>query len=515
MLIRCCCLTIVHVAESGDLMLKRKAYDRLLEWKARPGHKPLLLRGQRNVGKTTVLREFAKTYPNSAYVDLSADRRIREDFGRSTDVDKILESLSVRDASFEPVPGETLIVLDEVQSCPPARSSLKRFCEDGRFDVVASDSLPDAPLRGDLAGDRATDLIPVGYEEHMRMYGMDFEEFLWAKGYSDRVIGMIRGHIRDRTPMTESLLHSTTESFAEFMMVGGMPEVVSAYAGGAGLPQVMRVLDGIAGSVRDDVYRYAPEPECPRIMRAIESIPHQLSEPNKRFTYSRIEDDCRSREGLRRYGGSILWIEGSGIGNMCHHLRDVSTPLRISADPDRFKVYMSDTGMLLHMMDDDRRAALNALRNGDISFDQGALAENAVAECFMKAGVPRYYHIDRRSPGRMELDFVVRMGTDVAAVEVRTGRDRTAPSLTNALGDPRFRRHLTFGRSNISVDGDGVEHYPLFAAAFVRDMWEEDDWMSGFGSGSRPPEVRGVRTSLTGRREPVPCRHCYISGDPA
>ncbi len=457
-------------------MLRRKIYDRLLEWKSKPGHKPLLLRGQRQVGKTFILKELAKTYPSCVYVDLSAERRVAHDITEAETVDDIVRILELR-KSFRPVPGGTLIIFDEVQSCPSARASLKWFCQDGRYDVVASGSLLNVPLRSDGSDGRAS-LIPTGYETHMRMYGLDFEEFLWAKGYGEDLIGDVRRHIRQREPMKAAMLDTMAREFTEFMAVGGMPEAVSRYLD-EGISGATDALDDIVRSNMDDVIKYAVESEVMRIRRTLESIPHQLSQSNKKFMYSRIEDNGRSRDGFRKYGSALLWIEGSGIGNMCYQLREISRPLSVSADRDQFKAYMSDTGMLLHMMDDGDRSAMLAVLSGDAAFNQGALAENAVAECLMKADVPRYYHINRKSPGRMELDFVVGMGRDTAAVEVKSGRDRTAPSLTNTLTDARFQRHVMFERGNIGVDGNGVEHYPLFAAAFIRDMWEEDR-TSGF-----------------------------------
>ena len=476
----------------GALMLKRKAYDRLVEWKERPNHKSLLIRGQRQVGKTFIIQEFAKTYENSTYVDLSKNARMRRAFRESIEVEDILEALMLQDRAFDPCPGRCLIILDEIQSSPRARQALKSFTEDERFDVVASGSLLDVPLRarayddadeGEQDPDEAVPLIPVGYEEHMRMYSLDFEEFLWAKGYREATISKVRDSVRQHVPLSGALLDAMNDEFREFTMFGGMPEPVSRLVAGEGLRSVIRAMDDVVSSNHNDISKYAEEREALRIRKTLESIPMQLSQSNKKFMYSRIDGNRKSREGARKYQESLLWIEGSGIGNMCHQLRDISIPVSISSNPDQFKVYLSDTGMLVRMMDGDGMRAMDAIRTGDVGFNQGSLTENVVAECLMKAGIERNYYIHRKEPGRMELDFVIDLGSETAAIEVKSGRDREAPSLSKTIGDGRFQRRIMFERSNISVGDDGVEHYPLFAAAFVRDMAKPDGWIDEYVCG--------------------------------
>lgn len=472
------------------LMLRRKAYDRLVEWKGRQDHKSLLIRGQRQVGKTFIIREFSKTYENSTYVDLSSNARMRRAFRDSIEVEDVLEALMLQDRTFDPYSGRCLIILDEIQSSPWARQALKSFTEDGRFDVIASGSLPDVPLRAraydelderdERGRDDAVPLIPVGYEEHMRMYSLDFEEFLWAKGYGDATIAKVRESIRQRVPLSGVLLDAMNDEFREYTMFGGMPEPVSKLVAGEGLRSVIKAIDDVVASNYNDISKYAEEGEVLKIRKMLESIPMQLSQSNKKFMYSRIEGNRKSREGARKYQESLLWIEGSGIGNMCHQLRDITVPVSMSSNPDQFKVYISDTGMLVRMMDGDGVRAMDAIRTGDIGFNQGSLTENVVAECLMKSGIDRNYYIHRKEPGRMELDFVIDLGSETAAIEVKSGRDREAPSLSKTIGDGRFQRRLMFERSNISVDENGIEHYPLFAAAFVRDMVRSDDWVEDY-----------------------------------
>ena len=273
-------------------MLKRKMYDELLEWKSRNGHKSLLIRGQRQTGKTYIVEEFAKSYNNSVTITLDKNVQMRKAFRDASSVDDIIKQLEARDPRFDAVEGDTLIFLDEIQSCPAARSFLKEFTIDGRYDVIASGSLLDVPIRVEKSKrdyeEDAVSTIPVGYEEHLRMYPLDFEEFLWAKGYRQEVIDRIRTSIRKKEPLRSAVVESMNSLFREHMMVGGMPEAVSNYISN-GIPAVRNALDSVILSMNDDVAKYTSASDALKIRQCFDSIPAQLSETNKKFMYSRLE----------------------------------------------------------------------------------------------------------------------------------------------------------------------------------------------------------------------------------
>ncbi len=464
-----------------ESMLRRKAVDRLAEWRSRPGRRPLLVRGVRGCGKTTVIDGFRSTYPHSTRVDLSADRDMARMFGAARAVDDVLLALQVRDPGFEPVPGETLIFLDEIGTCRSAEMFLKEFALDGRFDVIAADSLPNVRLRGIEEGDREVcvgdviSYVPVGYMEHLRMHYLDFEEFLWAEGLEESRIAQVRESFASRAPMDPALQRDMEEAFAEFMKVGGMPAAVSAYLG-SGMSGARRAIDGALADIREDVVRYGAETDVPRIGRFLDSLPIQLSGTGGRFTYSHI-GGTESCGAFRRFFDALFWLEEAGVANPCRQLKEVAAPLCCHMDPDRLRMYVSDTGLLIGMA------------GSDVPIDQSVLAENAVAECLMKAGLGRYYYIKRKEPGGMELDFLVDSHQGPIAVEVKAGKDRTAPSLSKTLGDPRFARRIILGRCDVGME-NGFETYPLFAAAFMEDIIGDDDgWMEAFGSGSPPPDL--------------------------
>lgn len=449
-------------------MLRRKMMDELLEWKSREGHKTLLLKGQRQVGKTSILKEFGKTYPYCIYFDLSIDDRLCEQFRRSVDVDAFVRYAASRGPECTPVAGETLIILDEIQSCPRARMSLKQFTLDGRFDVAASGSLIDVPSK---EFEDPTALIPAGYVEHKTLRGLDFEEYLWAMGYTEDAVSEIRRCIRDKQPMGELVASAYLDRFDEYMTIGGMPEAVGSFAEKKDYVEAATIQSDIIESFYSDVSKYSSGSDAMKIRKCFQSVPVQLSDTNKKFMWSRL-DGSGSRNGQRTYADAMLWMENSGMANMCHMLRSVSFPSVMNADPSNFKVYLSDTGLLVSMMG---HGARTAIVEKDDRFNQGTLVENAVAECIAKSGRKPCYYINRKNPSRMEIDFVLDLGMDVAAIEVKSGKDREAASLNKTVGDPRFQRSILLERSDISVDAKGIEHYPLFAAAFLDDMAGEKD----------------------------------------
>ena len=445
-------------------MLRRKAMDNLLGWKSEPGHRCLLVGGQRGVGKTTLIREFAKTYGNSIWFDLSRDGDARRIFDGDPDVDGIVDAMRILRPGSTVSPGNTLIVLDEVQHCPGAWSALESFDVDGRYDVIAAGSFLDVPL-GNEKGD-----VPTWCGNRLRMHGLDFEEFLWAVGYSEEQTAELRSSVRGREPLSDTALRVYRDRFAQFMMTGGLPEAVSAYASGEGIDRVSRILRNAAISFRNDAMNLAPGSEAVKILKCFDSVPAQLSGTNKKFMWSHVNrGGPGSESGARTYRSALQWAEGAGVVHRCGRLQGLEAPLSEGRHPSQFKEYMSDTGMLIALMGPD---ALYAAYSKDDSFARGALAENIVAECLRKAGVEPCYYLNRREPGRMELDFVAELGSETAAIEVGSGKDRSAPSLSKTAGDDRIQRRIAFGGSNIHTDENGIEHYPLFAAAFIKDMAE-------------------------------------------
>jgi len=446
-------------------MLRRKVYDQLLEWKGRE-HKSLVISGQRQVGKTFIVREFAKNeYDGVLELNFAENPDDKEIFQGSLSADSILQRLSVSHPDSDLVPGRTLLFLDEIQDCQEAYASLKYLTDDGRFDVIASGSMLGIRMPNiSDSEDQANILIPMGYEESITMYSLDFEEFLWAKGIKEDIIERVKRCIHDTVPMDEVILNRFNQYYREFMIVGGMPESVSEFISTCDFKGVNRILKELNMSCIRDINRYNTGLDVLKTTECYESIPDQLSETNKKFMYSRIKGE-KSRKASDRYSENILWIKGAGYGNFCYMCRDISLPLR--SKRDGFKIYQSDTGMLVNRYGEN---CVKAVYKGDLSYNIGAIAENAVAEGLMKSGYLPRYHSITKGKNRMELDFVVETGDGICIIEVKSGKTRDAPSLGKAAKVYSAGRLVILCNDNIGTDDQGVLHLPLFAACFFREL---------------------------------------------
>ena len=449
----------------------------LKDWKDR-SHLPLILKGQRQVGKTYILEHFGRTeYRNHVLLDLANEPMSRTIFEDCSDVDSVIDAVSTY-KGCDILPNDTLIILDEIQESPRARSFLKRFADDGRYDVAASGSLlgvSDARLGMYKRGPNP-DLLPVGSEEHITMHSLDFEEFLMATGMRKKDIGRIRSDILSGSVLRDTDLEIFSERFRAFMVVGGMPAAVSAFVE-EGMQGVRRVHEGILSTCINDINRYNTGIDSVKTHQCFQSIPYQLSESNKRFTYSRI-DGGGSRSSAEKYMENLLWIKEAGYGNFSTALRALRHPLEKFSCPDIFKVYMSDTGLMMSMMGPDSRAAI---LTGDTAYDMGAVTENIVAECLMKSGRPIHYYRRTNSNDKIELDMVIEYG-GITAIEVKTGAGRDYPSLKKTLSDRNVTRRVIFEKGNVRRDENGIEHYPHFAAAFLfpgTDGCGEDGLLKG------------------------------------
>lgn len=448
-------------------MLRRKAYDKLLEWKSRKNHKCLVVGGQRQVGKTYIIDHFGKeNYDRCIRIDLSeADARWASIFDGPLNVDEMISNITVRCRTDSINPEGTLIFLDEVQECPRAFKALKEFTIDGRYDVIASGSMLGVQ-QFNLGDEGLRSIVPSGYIESMTMYSLDFEEFLWARGISENVIASVRTQIREREPIDPYVFDAFSAMFRDFMNIGGMPEAVSAAISNKSALPPAQIMDAIVSNQRLDISRYSRGIESLKIRACYDSIPSQLGGSNKKFMYSDVEKGERNASA-RKYRDCLTWIGEAGYGNFCFALREIRAPLRGSRVEDQFKVYMSDTGLLTHFYGYD---AAIAMLDRDLSHNMGAVVENEVAECLMKAGYPRYYY--RKSNGRnmMEIDFVLELGSELVAVEVKSGTHRSSPSLSKVSSVFDVSRRIMLEDSNIRIGEDGVEHYPIFAAAFIDEM---------------------------------------------
>ena len=458
-------------------MLKRKVSDFLNEWKNR-SHKCLILRGQRQVGKTFSIRQFAETeYANYVEYNLSTNKSCRHIFEGDLDVDSLISAMRLFSPDVDIQPGSTLIFIDEIQEFPLAKEALKSFTLDGRYDVIASGSmlgidLPKNPEDEESwkGEDDEEPMEPTGYTEQKTMFALDFEEFCWANGIKESEISRLRKCIKNKKEIGPAFMEAFNRLFRDYMLVGGMPEAVQSFVDDGDYSKVGKIQRDLLESCRKDINRYNTGIDRVKTLECFESIPAQLSGSNKKFTYSRV-DGGKSRNSAAKYKGNLLWIEGAGYGNLVRSLNSIEKTLKGHEVRDQFKVYLSDTGMLMEMYG---KQAKQDLYSGNEKLNSGAIVENVVAECLMKSGFGIWYYRKNNGPGMMEIDMVIELGNKIAALEIKSGKIRDAPSISKVDKFFNVERRIKIERSDIYVSEDGIEHYPLFASAFVKDM--ADDW---------------------------------------
>jgi predicted AAA+ superfamily ATPase len=428
-----------------------------MEWKNDPHKKSLLIKGARQVGKTYTIDDFAKkNYGTYIHINFEENPEYAAIFSDSRAVETIMRNMSNYFPNAEFVPGDTLIFLDEIQSCPDARVAFKFFTMDGRYDIIGS---------GSLLGVRYKEVssYPVGYEDVIDMYSLDFEEFLWAMGFKEGHINALRASFSKKEPLGQAILNRFNEYMRLYMMVGGMPEAVKIFKETNHLGKVLNVQKRIVSGYLDDITKYATWLDKGRVRATFESIPAQLSKKNKKFMYGDVEGT--KGRGHETYAGGLLWLYEADIINICYNLTEPALPLMINRRDNIFKVYLRDTGLMTSMMED---GLSKALLNGDIDVNEGAIMENMVADMLGKNGYELMYF---EKNGSLEIDFILNLDGIVSAIEVKSGINRKAKSL-NMLMSPKYtvKRGIMLEGRDIFVDEKGVEHYPIFAAAFMRSL---------------------------------------------
>lgn len=432
--------------------------DRVLEdWFKKENHKALVLRGPRQVGKTYAIRKLgAERYDSVIEINFEDRPEYRTIFEDDLSADAIFEKLSFAfvKESFR----GCLLFLDEIQSCPGAFSALKPLVEDGRCDIACSES-----VLSEAVGDSR--LTPIGSVDLEYMAPMDFEEFLWAMGFSHAQTETIRLHISEMKPFDGFILRQLNDLFKRYIVIGGMPAPVSAYARTRMYTESYEELGRIMKLLSDDIGRYVRNPtDRIRIEQCMDSIPRQLSrERNASFLYSEVSID--SGYGQREFGPAISWLEGAGIVDLSRNIKKISEPFEVKTSGNVFKIYVKDTGVLVYLLGP---AVAKGVMDGEFTINNGAVIEDAIAEALIGKGYRVHYYSS--SPRRMELDFVFNYNGKLAVVEVKSGRKKSAKSLNKALSeDKAIDIAIRVSDSNISVDENGVRHYPLFGPSFFED----------------------------------------------
>lgn len=445
-------------------MLRRDIWNDLVSWKSREHH-PLVIKGLRQTGKTFIVREFGEAfYENTIYLDLRANKTIHSAFAEDFNVDQMVMAITANMPSTRFIPKKTLLILDEIQDCPNARSSLKYWDMDGRYDVIATGSFLG------IKGFRApySRGVPVGYEEQIDMHPLSFREFLVNTGLDQRVLDYVEDSIENGREIEATVHKSMRALYLQYLIVGGMPEVCNKFFETHDITEVRRIQKRIINSIKDDFGRYKDEHGNDRInevlkLRAeacLDSLPAQLSKEYKKFQYSLVDAKGNSPEKA----DGLQYIEDLGLVVKAYNTRELSYPLEGAKIPTEFKVYATDTGMLASMLGEEIPAKI---LNGDLSAYKGAIAENMVASAFATEDRELYYfHAPSGSP---ELDFVYEDSENVVIVECKATNNR-ATSMKFVLANPkRFGIHEAIKFSDTNVGGgDGFKTYPLYALGFIK-----------------------------------------------
>lgn len=432
-------------------MLKRKILNDMLEWKNNHRNTCLVIIGARQVGKTFIIREFAKNNYDRFYeFNFLENSLYNEFFHDDLSVNTILKKMSLKIKDFEIVDGKTLIFLDEIQACPEAITALKFLAEDKRFDVIASGSMLG------IAYNRTTS-FPVGYIERIHMNSLDFEEFLWAKGINSGVIDDIKDFYCKRKTV-DTFTHDTMlELFKEYIVVGGMPAVVLEYILTNNFSSVLKVQRRILDDYRDDIVKYAPNNDKTKIRACFDSLPAQLSKDNKKFQYKLVEKNSNQE----KYGSSLEWLYDAGIINFCYNLTIPEAPLEGNKIKDCFKVYMNDTGLLVAMLDDGTN---DEIMSGNLGIYKGAIYENIIAEVFTKLGKKLYY-FEKNST--LEIDFFIRYNNQVTAVEVKSADNTKSKSLKSVMENYGVKSGLKLSSKNLGSNNENVTSLPIYMSMFL------------------------------------------------
>ena len=398
-------------------MLKRKIEQALINWKNTPNHSPLIIKGCRQCGKTFSVRDFAKkNYKYEVYLNFFKNPSYISIFDGSLEIDNLIMMMSALlgpSAVFKQ--GETVIILDEIQDCPEARTALKFFREDGRFDVIGTGSLLGVKGYG-----KQPKSIPVGSETVIEMHPLDFEEFLWANGITPQIIDKLKEYFNEEKPVPEALHEKMRQLILQYTVVGGMPEVVDTFVKTKQMNSVLALQRDIVRSYEDDMVKYADDKDKSLIKECFQSIPKQLSKENKKFQYSIVKKGGTAS----KFQGSIQWIEDAGIIARCYNLDLPELPLDGNAIDDVFKVYMQDSGLLVSMLEDGTQFDI---LQGNLYGYKGAIFENLMADIFTKMGRKLYYY---HKDSGLEIDFVIRYKGGATLIELKATTGNTKSTKT-------------------------------------------------------------------------------------
>lgn len=432
-------------------MLKRKFYDRLIEWKNNKNQSCLLVKGARQIGKTYIIDYFGKNnYASYIYINFIESPQTKDIFNDELSAEEIYKRMTLIMPEIKFVENDTLIFLDEIQECPNARTALKFLAIDGRFDVVASGSLLGISYREVTS-------IPVGYETQVEMYSLDFEEYLWAIGYEETKIQILKEYFDRQEKVPEAIHKTMMKHLREYITVGGMPAVVNQFIKNKHFGEVQEQQQRILDSYFDDISKYASKTEKPKVKNCYLSVPKQLAKENKKFQFSVVEKKATAR----KYENSVEWLRDANLVRLCYNVSAPEFPLAAYEKGEQYKMYISDIGLLVALYGFEiKKTIIDDTLGGNA---KGGIYENLIADMLTKRGYKLNYY--RTDNGSVEVEFLISKDAKIIPIEVKANNGSTV-----SLNEMLKRDDIPYGykliSGNVGVNEKKIV-MPLYMAMFL------------------------------------------------
>ena len=440
--------------------LRRKIDDFLVEWKNDKNKLPLIIKGARQIGKTDAIENFIKNnYKNVVEINFALQPEYKIIFDNGFSVDNIISNISMINNNFVFEPNETVIFFDEMQDCINCATSLKSFNIDKRFDIICS---------GSMMGINYNEIESnsVGNKQDYVMHSMDFEEFLWAKGYRESQIEDLYICMKECKPLTTTQYDVMMKNFKDYMVLGGMPAIVARYIANKNFSGILDMQEQILKDYEEDISKYASGLDKARILNAYRKITVFLGNENKKFQVSKLADGARNRE----YRGVSDWLSDAGIVNISYCMEECALPLKGNYNPDNYRLYFADTGLLIASLDDEAQDDLR--KNQNFNTYKGAIYENIIGDMLVKEGYDLYFY--KNEKGNVEMDFFVRDRNSLIPVEVKAN-DNSTISLNYLIDSDKYK-DIKYGiklcNKNIGFNGKFYT-FPYFMAFLLKRYLRE------------------------------------------
>lgn len=444
--------------------LKRKVDKVLEDWKKSENRYPLIIKGARQIGKTEAIEHFAKNhYESIIEINFILQKQYKTIFNDGFDVDTIIKNISLINPEFRFIENETLFFFDEIQDCINCATSLKSFLIDGRYDVICSGSLMGINYQ-------EIESNSVGYKQDYEMYSLDFEEYLWAKGYNDEQIESFYQKMLNVQPLTTLEYQILLENFREYMVLGGMPKVIFTFVTQKNYSGTLQLQKQLLLDYEEDITKYAGGLDKGKILDVYRKIPVFLGSENKKFKISKIKKNARNRD----YVGIVDWLSNAGIVNVCYCMELPELPLKGNYNPDNYKLYFGDTGLLIGSLDEEVQEDLRYNKN--FNTYKGALYENIISEMLVKQGYKLYFYKNEKST--IEMDFMIRDRNSLIPIEVKAN-DQATTSLNKLIKNQKYsdiHYGIKFANKNIGFNGYFYT-FPYFLAFFLKRFLKDKNNM--------------------------------------